>query len=124
MDWITFTSSIIVAAVSGAAASLLAPWSQWGVEKRRLREQARRELVRSWYELIEDYKNNNVSIVDHKNYATLRQHLTSKVITSLEVKDSKNSITIEIGKRGISADRDLRAIIGEIRRIEKEWKLV
>lgn len=34
--------------ITGAVSSLVAPWVNWGVEKRRLRFQRRRDLVSEW----------------------------------------------------------------------------
>jgi hypothetical protein len=47
----TIVLAFLSGGVSGAIASLLAPWSQWGVEKRRLRLERRREIMegaRAW----------------------------------------------------------------------------
>lgn len=35
---------------TGAVSSLVAPWSNWGVEKRRIRHLARIEMVKDWRE--------------------------------------------------------------------------
>lgn len=49
------TSEVVVALIGGAAGlvtgtigSLLAPWSQWGVEKRRLRRDSRVQRLAEW----------------------------------------------------------------------------
>jgi len=124
MDWLTFVASILGAAFTGTLASLFAPWSQWGVEKRRLKAQHRRRLISSWYKLIEDYKNNDIDIIDHKSYATLRQHLTGEAITEFEIDRIGRPIEIVAGHKGVTADKKLRLLLSEIKRIETKWKLV
>jgi hypothetical protein len=40
--------------VTGAIASLIAPWVQWAIEKRRSKLNYRQELIRKWRKEIED----------------------------------------------------------------------
>ena len=124
MDWLTFISSIVVAALTGTIASLLAPWSQWGVEKRKVKNQRRQALVDSWYKLVEDYQNNDIDIVDHKNYNSLRRFLSEAAITEFEVEKIGAPIVISVGRKGVSADRKLRVLLAEIKRIEDDWGLM
>jgi hypothetical protein len=42
--------------ITGALSSLIAPWSQWGVEKRRLTHQLRVEQVRTWRAGVEELR--------------------------------------------------------------------
>lgn len=44
--------TIIVALISGAIASLIAPWVNWGIEKRRQKLEHRRALVKEWREMV------------------------------------------------------------------------
>lgn len=124
MDWLTFFLSILAAAFTGTVASLVAPWSQWGAEKSKLRTQKRRKLVDSWYKLIDDYQDNDISIIDHKNYTTLRQHLSSEAITEFEIEKIGAPIILVAGHHGVTADRKLRILLSEVRRIEAKWGLV
>ena len=123
MDWLTLISNIAVAALAGTAASLLAPWSHWGVEKKRMKNQRRQALVASWYKLVEDYQNNDIDIVDHRNYNSLRRFLSETAITEFEVEKIGAPIVINAGHKGVSADRKLRVLLAEIKRIESGWKL-
>lgn len=49
---------VLIAAASGAIAavigSLIEPWVQWAVERRRDRQKYRRKLIQSWRELISE----------------------------------------------------------------------
>lgn len=42
--------------VTGAIGSLIAPWSQWGVEKRKLQRQSRVDLLAGWREGIAELR--------------------------------------------------------------------
>ncbi len=44
-DTLTALIAAVVGLLSGAVGSLLAPWANWGVEKRRKRFDARHEII-------------------------------------------------------------------------------
>jgi hypothetical protein len=46
--WTTVIPAIISGLLGAGVASVVAPWSNWGVEKRRSDRDYRRRLVQSW----------------------------------------------------------------------------
>ncbi len=42
----------VTGVLTGGLSSLAAPWAQWGIEKRRVRMQERRDLAKSWRNLM------------------------------------------------------------------------
>jgi hypothetical protein len=64
---------------SGALVSLVAPWVNWGVEKRRLRLMRRRELVDQWRAGLAEAESADVfgaEAIEHLVwYQSLRRHL-------------------------------------------------
>jgi hypothetical protein len=124
MDWKTFIVSILGAALTGSIASLLTPWSRWGVEKSRLKTKRRQRLVDSWYTLAEDYQNNDIDIIDHKYYVSLRQFLSDEAIKEFEITKFGVPITIIAGHQGVTADQQAEVLLAEIKRIESDWKLI
>lgn len=42
----------IIGFITGGIASIVAPWVNWGIEKRRQRLEYRRELVRDWRRMV------------------------------------------------------------------------
>ena len=89
-----------------------------------MKNQRRQALVDSWYKLVKDYQNNDIDIVDHKNYNSLRKFLSEAAITEFEVEKIGAPIVISVGRKGVSADRKLRVLLAEIKRIEDDWGLM
>ena len=46
--WAQVITAIISGLLGAGVASVVAPWSNWGVEKRRSDRQYRRDLIRDW----------------------------------------------------------------------------
>jgi hypothetical protein len=127
VNWEVIITAFITAAFTGAVASLALPWSKWGVEKRKLKHNEKRELIKSWHEIANDYSTGNCDdIIDHKNYFSLRAYLSDEAIRLFEVRDRNTVINIDIAKikSGASGDETLRLLLEEIKRIQKEWKML
>lgn len=121
MSW----NDIFVAGVAGAGtgvlASILAPWANWGVEKSRLRQKNRQRLTRAWYQMLDICEKNKSDFSEHPAYKTLRPYLTPAVIKDIE---RSNHIVAIMGAKGIAANHELKTLLDEIHRIEREWRLV
>jgi hypothetical protein len=50
--WIQYVIPAFLGLLGGVAGSLIAPWVQWGVEKRKLRRQAREKLIQDLREFL------------------------------------------------------------------------
>ena len=108
--------------LGGIVGSFIAPWVHWGVEKRRLRQAKRRELINSCRVLL-------TTDIDKKTfretevYAKLRPHLYKVVIEDIESDEAPKDI-----KTGDSHQDDMNAFkkktLVEVARIEKEWVLI
>ena len=106
--------------VSGTVASLIAPWINWGVEKRKQKLEYRRQLVVSWRKMIEDVSKQvpeDKSPGDvvflyqkHSAFHSLKQHLNIESVDMLRNLDPYYELPFKISD--------------EISRIEKKWKLV
>ena len=73
----------ILGFVAGAIGSLVAPWVNWGIEKRRERRKRRQELVDSWRQYVE----NNFEWSSFRNTATFSQmkpYLSAKMVKELD----------------------------------------
>ena len=113
----------IIAAICGLAGgivgSLIAPWVQWGVERRRQRQAKRRELIRSGRSLLS-------TDIDKKTfretevYSQLRPHLYQAVIDAIEKDGSK-----ENAQENEDGPEDFKSpLLDDIARIEREWILI
>ena len=105
--------------IGGVIGSLIAPWVQWGVEKRRLRQAKRRELISACRILL-------ATDIDKKTfreaefYLKLRPHLYQLVIDEIESDDT--AVSREDAKP--ETDRFKKKMLEDVARIEKEWILI
>lgn len=109
----------ILGFVGGVVGSLVAPWVRWGVEKRRLRQTKRQELINGCRMLL-------TTDIDKKTfresdlYTKIRIHLYARVIEAIEKDDPP-----EPAPDGTEPAPDFRQVVLEdIARIEKEWVLI
>jgi hypothetical protein len=119
------TSAVItalIALVSGAVGSLLAPWAQWGVEKRRERLAHRRVLVATWrkglarweWDAAANPATPPLDLFRTDWYGSLSPFL-KKGLAGQE----RTLVVTPVGDRsGIAS-----TLQGEIDRIEREWGL-
>jgi len=128
---------VLIAAASGAIAavigSLIEPWVQWAVERRRDRQKYRRELIQSWRELISEQVGKTIQLpeiedISHTSeYSMMKQHLSDASREWIETPWSKR---IDYVKQvGPSAWRKekmeyRRRLLDEIARLEQDWGLV
>lgn len=108
-----------VGLVSGAIGSLIAPWINWGIEKKRLTRQARKELLELAYKQITDE-------VPRKEFshgalfARLRPHLSEDVRRAIE--DSRTTIVTSSGKSKV--DPYVEKLHADLHRLEVEWGMI
>lgn len=109
--------------IAGAIASLVAPWINWGIEKRKMRLEARREFIsvarRDVTKGSDKFKFREGTI-----YSRLRPYLSER--TRKEIESDK--ITIQMSGRGsgeYSGPRHYaRLVLDDIQALEKKWKLL
>jgi predicted YcjX-like family ATPase len=116
--------SIVLGFVAGIAGSLIAPWVNWGVEKRRQKLAHRRELISRWRKMIRDVtlikdgsERTLAELLERQEaFYSLQPHLSQKVIS--EIYRSRTVIA------GSTIDAGCSYILDEIGEIEKRWTLV
>ena len=108
----------LVGLVGGVIGSLIAPWVQWAVEKRRRQVEYRRELIQSWRAEIEAFDHEANNFGDTAAYSAIRSHLRSEVREAVE----KPRTFYVGGGRGDMVKK--HKLLDEVARIEKEWELV
>ena len=114
-----YVTAAICGLAGGIVGSLIAPWVQWGVERRRQRQAKRRELIRSGRSLLS-------TDIDKKTfretevYSQLRPHLYQAVIDEIEKDGSK-----ENAQENEDGPEDFKSpLLDDIARIEREWILI
>lgn len=110
----------IVGLLTGAVGSLLAPWAQWGVEKRRKKIERRTTLIDSWRELLAVPEFDRGMMLNDPSYGVLRPLLTEDARKNVE--RPANHLIVVLDGATSSPDRD--ALLREVARIEREWGLL
>lgn len=73
MEWETVLTAAVTGAAAGVLSSLVAPWAQWGVEKRRERLQSRRKLIKDALSIAVPGKQiESPELVTHPSYIAIR----------------------------------------------------
>lgn len=117
---IAASSGAIAGLISGVIGSLIAPWVQWAIEKRRSRLSYRQERIGVWRRSIREFDYfGTKKFTATGAYSEMRPHLQGDVRESLET--PRTSI-VSNEARGEVAERSL--LLDEVTRIEKEWGLV
>ena len=65
----------VAGVVTGGISSVIAPWANWGVEKRQLRRQERVTQIAGWRDVARMYPDGAKLLLDGR-YFSLRPHLT------------------------------------------------
>lgn len=110
----------IIGFVSGVLGTFIAPWVGWGIEKRRMKQQNRKEAVATWRQVIyrvakgETYSDaGELDFLLHQEPEFLRL----KALLSPEVQEL-------FARNEVGSEQALEALQSDLSRIEKEWKLL
>lgn len=113
--------SAVTGLISGVIASLVAPWVQWAIEKRRNRMSYRRELIASWRHELDTMplmmfrKPSSTAL-----YGMMKPHLRPQARADLEAE-----VVVETAEQGNDVSyRRARILRDEITRLENKWGLV
>lgn len=122
-SWEAVISGAISGGAIGALASLFAPWSQWGVERRRLLYQDRKSRIKNWRDTvltaslhISDNDPFRIKLKRLNSYRDIRQHLTLGLANEIETEWPEGQVQDE--------DELKDMILDEINSVEKEWELI
>lgn len=117
-----------VALVTGGIASLVAPWAQWGVEKRRETRTHRRALLEEWRTGIADLGGSAVALGgsdeayrDTVWYGSLEQYLSPEVLEKLL--DTNVQLLVRRPSGGVRFGTVADELRAEVARIQKDWGL-
>jgi hypothetical protein len=111
----------VVGLLTGAIGSLIAPWVNWGIEKRRKRHENRANLINTWQAIIANPKFDRARMTTHPSYGTLMPLLTPAAVKQLH-RPGNSHIVVQGSSDPTHADRML--LQREIARIEGTWRLV
>ena len=109
----------IVGAIAGAVGSLIAPWANWGIEKRKRKFMWRKKLIEDCKDALNVSYDNHKSFRETPLYANLRKLLSKSLREAME----DDSITIQVVGRGREYPLKKR-LLDEINVLEKKWGLI
>lgn len=111
----------VIGLIAGCVGSLIAPWVHWGIEKRRLQIQARRQLIDEAREYVGSKQFGGPQFERKTWFAQLRGELHT---------DTKSKIENFRERSGAAGDATefretlRRELFVELDRIERKWKLI
>ena len=118
------TINVIIAGIiglfTGAIGSLVAPWANWGIEKKRIKHERRIKLIQTWRGIISEENFDRYKFIEDPIYGPLRELLSEKVRENMG--RPENEIHVTMGH--LSQNQDKIALQKEITRIEKEWGII
>ncbi len=110
--------SAVVGLITGAIASLIAPWVQWGVEKSRSRVEYRRAQISRWRDAIESFDfDSGLSFGDTSIYAEIRPYLEPSFVSSYEA-----GTIFASGGRGPNHVK--QRFLDAVSKQERKWDLI
>ena len=118
--WAMILIAAVTGTVSGAIGSLVAPWVQWAVERRRDRVKARRERIAEWRRVVGRASSFD-DVVNTSVFAELKKHMKSE-----DVKSMLSSVWVTVGGgAGVAAgDPKLKRLLAVIDKVEGDWGLL
>ena len=123
MDWLEIGKLAVSAIGGGAVGSLLTQWSGWGVEKQKLKRQARAQMIENSRQLITSLPRDTAwsiedpacgAIFSSAHFISLEHHLPPDLLRKL-----RDSRTIIVG-----GDFPRRQLSEHVSKLEKEWGLI
>lgn len=110
----------VIGLITGGIGSLIAPWMNWGIEKKRLRY-GRRVIIINELKLIASEKEfDRIKFINSSNYRLVRNYFSSETIKDIE--RPLNHIIAIIGNPAIDVLRS--KVLEDIARIEKIWGII
>ena len=109
--------------LAGIVGSLVAPWVNWGIEKRRERLRYKRELIRSWREYVNQNFEWN-TFRDTSVFSEMKPFLSERILEEIDPPDFDNGRPVVNLRSPIGRDSLKAQLLEEITKIELKWKLL
>ena len=121
-SWVQTLISGSVGFVTGAVGSLVAPWVQWAIEKRRTKLDYKRNLIKEWRSFVDNFHWDSDNFGESSVYAAMCPHMNPDTIRKFETEGRWTFTATPEGGRGKNLRKQWAT--DEITAIEKRWKLV
>lgn len=109
----------LVGLIAGAIGSLIAPWVNWGIEKRKLRLAHRRDFIAAVRHALEARPDNR-EFRESAHYSQLRPYLSARTREGIE----SDTIMIQNGGRGEGVNNLRTHVLDELHALERQWGLL
>lgn len=125
--WIQYAVPALIGLVAGIVGSLVAPWVNWGIEKKRLQHETRTRLLASVREFVSSDSYSYPEFMKSALYSQLLPHLSRSCREAMKAKKGGetgylNTVHINIGGRDAGVNTQHRSrLLDEIARLEKVW---
>lgn len=129
MSTIEIIIAICVSAVTGAIASLIAPWANWGIEKRKKKFEWRKGFINECKRIINKRDFDVERFIVTYHYSNLKVHLSDLLKKEIEDKPKKyvSGIRLSLSESLNLVEKESilkNKLLDEITIIEKEWGLL
>ena len=129
ISWDAVISGAFSGGIIGAIASLIAPWSKWGIDRHRLRHARRTEKLLIWRNNVSSIAaivgdpvmpvslgilKDNASFTQTALYADLQPYLRSSTSKCLKAMKSDREAQREA----------FRMVLSDLSRLEKKWGII
>ena len=113
----------LIAIIGGGVGSLIAPWANWGIEKRKQRLASQRKLIEDTRRMIAEVakqRGTSGSLTEllerRAEFHAIKGYLNQQVIG--EIYGGRTTIV------GSTIDAGLSYLADEVTKLERKWKLV
>jgi len=119
--------TILISATVGAISSLIAPWANWGVEKRKRKLLWRKGFINEWKRIISENRFNPDVFRETSYYSNLKLHLSDALQKEINEerytpgKPLNREQRMELSMKEFSIKKKL---LDEITLLEKKWGLI
>ena len=115
----------IAGLITGAMGSLIAPWANWGIEKKRLLQAARSKLIEEGrVALLHPLPSNEFRILPI--YSRIRPHLTEEAKKAVEgvFHLHEEGVIVVTGGRHSGVNPYAQRVLDELSALERKWALI
>jgi len=104
--------SAIIGLIAGAIGSLIAPWVNWGIEKKKIRLEERKIMLQHVRGELNKYNWNIVNFKNSVEYSMVKEYLDIDIVKLID--DCKSGNDSELKNE----------ILNNITRIQHKWGLI
>jgi hypothetical protein len=118
---VTTIIGAVAGLISGTLGSLIAPWANWGIEKRRNLRESRRTLLNETRELVAASGFGGFTFSQKPIYRRLKPYLRAAIVESVENFEEFDENADDPAEHRRYFRQEL---LDEIARLERDWGLL